>query len=228
MAQYDARGRHRRQSGRPQRRHAADGGRLRRARRRWSRRCSPRAPTSTRVDRLKKNAMTYAAGEGHTEIVQMLLAQGVDPNGVYNNDLTALMWAAGFGKTATVRALLDAGARAGSEGQPRQDRARHGARGQARRNRRRCWRARAPVDARSTSGVAAHAPDHGRAAVRSPSARAARRDRRARASARRRRAARRARRASSSSRDARALRKSLSATFLPAQLGSVMPKYFTG
>jgi len=29
---------------------------------------------------------------------------------VYANDLTALMWAAGFGKAATVRALLDAGA----------------------------------------------------------------------------------------------------------------------
>ena len=42
--------------------------------------------------------MTYAAGEGHAEIVKMLLAKGVDPNGVYNNDLTALMWAAGFGK----------------------------------------------------------------------------------------------------------------------------------
>jgi ankyrin repeat protein len=41
-----------------------------------------------------------------------LLAKGVDPNAVYHNDLTALMWAAGFGKTSTVRALLDAGARA--------------------------------------------------------------------------------------------------------------------
>ncbi len=37
--------------------------------------------------------------------------KGVDPNAVYDNDLTALMWAAGFGKTATVKALLDAGAR---------------------------------------------------------------------------------------------------------------------
>ena len=41
----------------------------------------------------------------------MLLAQGVDPNAIYDNDLTALMWAAGFGKTATVKVLLDAGAR---------------------------------------------------------------------------------------------------------------------
>ncbi len=41
----------------------------------------------------------------------MLLARGVNPNAVYNNDLTALMWAAGFGKTATVKALLAAGAK---------------------------------------------------------------------------------------------------------------------
>ena len=55
--------------------------------------------------------MTYAAGAGSTDIVLMLLAKGVDPNAVYNNDLTALMWAAGYGKTATVKALLAAGAK---------------------------------------------------------------------------------------------------------------------
>jgi len=63
------------------------------------------------LDRLQKNAMTYAAGSGNTEIVMLLLGKGVDPNAVYHNDLTALMWAAGFGKTATVKALLAAGAR---------------------------------------------------------------------------------------------------------------------
>ena len=36
--------------------------------------------------------------------------KGIDPNAVYNNDLTALMWAAGFGKTETVKVLLAAGA----------------------------------------------------------------------------------------------------------------------
>jgi hypothetical protein len=54
--------------------------------------------------------MTYAAGEGRTDIVVLLLGRGVDPNTVYHNDLTALMWAAGYGKTATAKALLDAGA----------------------------------------------------------------------------------------------------------------------
>src|SRR4029450_4794967 len=62
--------------------------------------------------RLKKNAITYAAGEGRTEVVKVLLAHGVDPNTVYHNDLTALMWAAGYGKTDTVKALLAAGAKA--------------------------------------------------------------------------------------------------------------------
>ena len=57
--------------------------------------------------------MTYAAGSGSTDIVLMFLAKGVDPNAVYNNDLTALMWAAGFGKMPTVKALLAAGAKPG-------------------------------------------------------------------------------------------------------------------
>ncbi|MGZ9074640.1 MAG: ankyrin repeat domain-containing protein, partial [Burkholderiaceae bacterium] len=43
-------------------------------------------------------------------VVTLLLANKVDPNAVYDNNLTALMWAAGFGKTDTVRALLAAGA----------------------------------------------------------------------------------------------------------------------
>ena len=63
------------------------------------------------VDRLQKNAMTYAAGQGQTDIVVLLLQAGVDVNAVYAHDLTALMWAAGYGKTDTVKALLAAGAK---------------------------------------------------------------------------------------------------------------------
>src|SRR5262249_19711757 len=63
------------------------------------------------IDRLKKNTMTYAAGQGHTDVVLLLVKAGVDPNAVYAHDLTALMWAAGYGKSATVKALLQAGAR---------------------------------------------------------------------------------------------------------------------
>jgi len=36
----------------------------------------------------------------------------VSADAVYHNDLTALMWAAGYGRTDTVRLLLTAGARA--------------------------------------------------------------------------------------------------------------------
>ena len=64
------------------------------------------------LDRLGKNAMTYAAGEGHAAIVKQLLATGIDANAVYRNDLTALMWAAGYGRNDVVKVLLDAGARA--------------------------------------------------------------------------------------------------------------------
>ena len=35
------------------------------------------------LDPHQKNAMTYAAGEGRTEMVRLLIAQGVDPNAVY-------------------------------------------------------------------------------------------------------------------------------------------------
>ncbi len=36
----------------------------------------------------------------------------MDPNAIYVHNLTALMWAAGYGKTETVQALLAAGASA--------------------------------------------------------------------------------------------------------------------
>src|SRR5438105_3782555 len=63
------------------------------------------------VDRLKKNAIIYAAGEGRADVVKLLLDKGVDPNAIYANDLTALMWAAGYGQTEAVKTLLAAGAK---------------------------------------------------------------------------------------------------------------------
>jgi hypothetical protein len=43
--------------------------------------------------------------------VKLFLAKGADPNAAYAHGLTALMWAAGYGKVETMRALIDAGAR---------------------------------------------------------------------------------------------------------------------
>jgi ankyrin repeat protein len=43
--------------------------------------------------------------------VRLLLGAGVDPNATYAHALTALMWAAGYGRTDTADALLKAGAR---------------------------------------------------------------------------------------------------------------------
>jgi ankyrin repeat protein len=54
--------------------------------------------------------MVYAAGQGHADIVGLLLDAGVDPNKTYKHNLTALMWAAGYGKTDAVRLLLERGA----------------------------------------------------------------------------------------------------------------------
>ena len=50
--------------------------------------------------------------EGRAQQVRLLLDAGVPADAVYHNDLTALMWAAGYGKVETMRTLLAAGARA--------------------------------------------------------------------------------------------------------------------
>ena len=69
------------------------------------------------VDNTGKSAIVYAAARGDTEIVTRLLDNGIDPNIRYGNDLTVLMWAAGFSDDVpenegeqTVKILLNRGA----------------------------------------------------------------------------------------------------------------------
>ena len=50
----------------------------------------------------RKPQSTYAAGRGFPDIVHLLLDHGVDVNARYGNDLTALMWAAGYSDEAGV------------------------------------------------------------------------------------------------------------------------------
>jgi len=54
------------------------------------------------VDATGKSAIIYAAALGFTAIVQRLLDAGVDVNARYGNDLTVLMWAAGYADGAGV------------------------------------------------------------------------------------------------------------------------------
>ena len=69
------------------------------------------------TDMTGKTAMTYAAVRGFAEVVRRLLGAGVDANRRYGNDLTALMWAAGYedgvgvpAAVSVIDLLLDAGA----------------------------------------------------------------------------------------------------------------------
>lgn len=52
------------------------------------------------VDATGKAAICYAAARGFPPVVRRLLDSGVDPNKRYGNDLTALMWAAGYAEEA--------------------------------------------------------------------------------------------------------------------------------
>lgn len=62
------------------------------------------------VDRVKKNAATYAAGNGCAECLVELLRAGTQVNAALENDLTLLMWAAAYGGESSVRLLLAQGA----------------------------------------------------------------------------------------------------------------------
>jgi ankyrin repeat protein len=62
------------------------------------------------LDRVKKNAATYAAGNGCSECLQELIRVGMPVNAVLDNELTLLMWAAGYGHEDAVRLLLKLGA----------------------------------------------------------------------------------------------------------------------
>jgi ankyrin repeat protein len=78
-------------------------------------------------DNTGKAPILYAAAKGFVDIVEMLLDQGVDVNALYGNDLTLLMWAAGYANDVpapdgvdTVMAVLERGAAL----DPRDDRGR--------------------------------------------------------------------------------------------------------
>jgi ankyrin repeat protein len=62
------------------------------------------------IDRVKKNAATYAAGQGCAACLQELLNAGAQVNARLENDLTLLMWAAGYGRDEVAKLLLERGA----------------------------------------------------------------------------------------------------------------------
>lgn len=67
------------------------------------------------LDRVKKNAATYAAGSGCTGCLQELIKAGTVVNARLDNDLTLLMWAAAYGHEDSVRFLLAQGAERASK-----------------------------------------------------------------------------------------------------------------
>ena len=62
------------------------------------------------TDRLHKSALVYAAGMGHSAVVERLLQAGAPIDQTPVDALTPLMWAAGQGHVETVKLLLAKGA----------------------------------------------------------------------------------------------------------------------
>ena len=61
-------------------------------------------------DVIKRTPLDHAASEGHKEIVELLIAEGVDVNMKVMNGTTPLLWAAFFGHKAIAELLIDKGA----------------------------------------------------------------------------------------------------------------------
>ena len=55
------------------------------------------------IDDTQKTAIVYAAGRGFSAVTRLLLDHGIDVNARYGNDLTVLMWAAGYSAEAGVK-----------------------------------------------------------------------------------------------------------------------------
>ena len=62
------------------------------------------------LDRVKKNAATYAAANGCGACLAELVRAGTQVNARLENDLTLLMWASAYGHEPAVRYLLEQGA----------------------------------------------------------------------------------------------------------------------
>ena len=89
-----------RQPSRRQRRHATDGCSVWRHGRQCRACCWTRARHAGCRGPHRQDGNDLCRGSRVTlDIVKLLLAHGIDPNKRYANDLTALMWAAGYGRT---------------------------------------------------------------------------------------------------------------------------------